>query len=252
MGSALSRTNRGQRRADDLIQGMTQAAYDEIAEWYEHTFLADQHASAGGQGADPLGIRKALDVLLSEGHGPCLDIGCGTGVFAGQVRGLGWDPVGVDLSGQMLRYAVGRLPVARADGTALPIRDASMAAAVAVMVHTDMPDYPAVVGEVARVLRPGGRFVHVGVHPCFCGGFADRGDPDAVVIRPGYGEPHWTTASWTKRGLRDKVGASHLPLPELLRTFTENGLVLDDFMEGGGPTPTVFAVRAHRLPAATS
>ncbi|MFL6125350.1 hypothetical protein [Actinophytocola sp.] len=44
-----------------------------------------------------------------------------------------------------------------------------------------MPAYPAVLREVARVLRSGGVFVHVGVHPCFRGGFADHSDPDAVV-----------------------------------------------------------------------
>jgi ubiquinone/menaquinone biosynthesis C-methylase UbiE len=46
-----------------------------------------------------------------------------------------------------------------------------------------MPAYPTVLREVARVLRPGGVFVHVGVHPCFCGGFADRSNLDAVVIQ---------------------------------------------------------------------
>ncbi|MFI5781611.1 class I SAM-dependent methyltransferase [Nocardia sp. NPDC051570] len=225
---------------------MTQAAYDGIAGWYEHTFLAGQRSSSGGRPTDPLGIGHALDELLGEGSGVCLDIGCGTGIFAEQVRGLGWEPVGVDLSGGMLRFAVSRLPVARADADALPIRDSSVAAAVAIMVHTDMPDYGSVVAEVARALRPGGSFVHVGVHPCFCGGFADRGDPDAIVIRPGYADPHWTNRSWTDQGLRDKVGAAHLPLPQLLGTFVENGLILDAFIEGGSPTPTVLAAKARK------
>jgi hypothetical protein len=112
------------------------------------------------------------------------------------------------------------------------------------MMHTDVSDYPAVLREAWRVLVPGGRFVHIGVHPCFCGGFADRTDPDAIFVRPGYLDGHWTKASWTNRGLRDKVGATHFPLPALLRSFVDAGFVLDGFREGGEPIPTVLAVRA--------
>jgi SAM-dependent methyltransferase len=216
------------------------AAYDEIADWYEHEFLAQQ---ADG---DPLGIREALAALLGAGRGPCLEIGCGTGIYAEQVRELGWSPVGVDVSAGMLRHARGRLPAARADAGRLPIGDGTLAAVIAVMVHTDMPDYPAVLREASRVLRPGGAFVHIGVHPCFCGGFADRANTDAVVIRPGYRDGHWTTQSWTDQGIRDKVGASHWPLPELLHAFLAAGLSLDRFAEGGTPTPIVFAVRARK------
>ncbi|GAB3366764.1 hypothetical protein GCM10027360_35050 [Amycolatopsis echigonensis] len=43
--------------------------------------------------------------------------------------------------------------------------------------------------------------MHVGVHPCFCGGFADRGDPAAVLVRPGYLDGHWTKESWTDQGI---------------------------------------------------
>jgi SAM-dependent methyltransferase len=117
---------------------------------------------------------------------------------------------------------------------------------IAVMVHTDMAGYPAVLHEVSRVLRPGGVFVHVGVHPCFCGGFADHTDRDAVVIRPGYLDSSWTKESWTDQGIRDKVGAEHRPLPELLHAFLDAGLTLERFAEGGAPTPVMLAVRARR------
>jgi SAM-dependent methyltransferase len=146
----------------------------------------------------------------------------------------------------MLRHARGRLALARADAQRLPIRDGAVPAAIAVMVHTDMPGYPAVLGEAARVLRPGGILVHVGVHPCFCGGFADRSDRDAVVIGPGYLDGHWTTASWSDQGVRAKVGATHRPLPELLHAFLDAGLTLERFAEGGAPTPAVLAVRARK------
>ncbi|MFG3690752.1 class I SAM-dependent methyltransferase [Micromonospora sp. NPDC047740] len=81
-------------------------------------------------------------------------------------RRLGWQPVGVDLSGGQLRYARTRLAVVRGDAARLPVADASVCAVTCVLGHTDLPAYPAVVAEAARVLAPGGRFVHLGVHPC--------------------------------------------------------------------------------------
>jgi SAM-dependent methyltransferase len=219
------------------------AAYDEIADWYEQKFLGGQWAAGD---ADPLGIEHTLRDLLGQGSGTCLEIGCGTGVRAATIRELGWTPVGVDLSAGMLRHARGRLALAHADAERLPVRDDAVPAVVAVLVHTDMPGYPAVLADVARVLRPGGVLVHVGVHPCFCGGFADRRDPDAVVVRPGYLDGHWTKASWTDRGVRDKVGAIHWALPELLHAFLAAGLTLERFAEGGAPTPTVLAIRARK------
>ncbi len=215
------------------------AVYDEIADWYEREFL-------GRGGPDPIGAHRALRDLLGPGTGVCLEIGCGTGAYAGTVRDLGRTPVGVDLSAGMLRHARDRLPTARADAARLPIGDARLDTVIAMMAHTDMPDYPSVLSEVHRVLRPGGVFVHVGVHPCFCGGFADRSDPSAVVIGPDYGDGHRTTRSWTRQGVRDKVGASHWPLPALLNAFTDAGLTLDRFAEGGTAPPTTLAVRARK------
>jgi SAM-dependent methyltransferase len=220
------------------------AAYDQIADWYEQEFLAGITAP----GADRLGIDAALDSLLGPGAGACLEIGCGIGVRAARVRDLGWTPLGIDISAAMLRHARGRLPAARADAARLPVRDRCLPAVITVMAHTDMPAYPGVLAEAARVLQPGGRLVHIGVHPCFCGGFADRSDPAAVVIRPGYLDGHWTRASWTTNGVRDKVGATHLPLPSLMHAFLDAGLTPERLAEGGEPTPVTLAIRARKHP----
>ena len=221
------------------------AAYDAIADWYENEFLSDR-SDDGLPNSDPIGIDGSLCEMLGQGFGPSLEIGCGTGTHAARMRALGWSPIGVDPSAGMLRHARTRLPIAQADGARLPIADASFPSVVSVMIHTDVSDYPAVLGEAFRVLAPGGCFVHIGVHPCFCGGFADRTDPEALVVRPGYLDGHWTKQSWTDRGLRDKVGATHTPLSTLLRWFVEAGFVLGSFEEGGQPIPTVLAVKARK------
>ncbi|MBL7261915.1 class I SAM-dependent methyltransferase [Paractinoplanes lichenicola] len=192
------------------------------------------------------GVQRQLGELLGGGSGLCLEVGCGTGVHAEQLRGLGWTPVGVDLSAGMLAYGKQKLPVVRADATRLPIRDGVVPAVVAMLVHTDMPDYPGVLREIGRVLRPGGVFVHVGVHPAFCGGFADRSDPAAVVIRPGYLDGRWTKDSWTTEGVRNRVGATHFPLPVLVQAVLDAGLTLTGCTEGGGPVPTTLGLKAIR------
>ncbi|WP_246144756.1 hypothetical protein [Actinacidiphila oryziradicis] len=77
-------------------------------------------------------------------------------------------------------------------------------------------------------------------------GSADRGDPDAVVIRPGYLDGHWTKTSRTDQGVRDKVGGTHRPLPELLHALLDAGLILERFAESGAPSPIVLAVKARK------
>jgi SAM-dependent methyltransferase len=157
-------------------------------------------------------------------------------VHAATLRALGWNPVGVDLSTGQLRHAAGRLDALAGDATALPLADGSVPAAVCALGHTDVPDYAAVVSEIARTLRPGGRFVHVGLHPCFCGAFADRSQPDRVVLGSGYELRERSFEGWSPDGVRSRVGAWHLPLAALLGAPLDAGLVLVEVVEVG-PEP---------------
>src|SRR5262249_37640996 len=99
-------------------------------------------------------------------------------------------------------------------------------------------DIRPVFGEVARVLRPGGRFVYLGVHPCFRGHFVDVSSPDCRVVWPGY----WLTGWRAKRvqppsELRTRVGARHATLSELLGAVLETGLRLVQVEEGSPREP---------------
>jgi SAM-dependent methyltransferase len=162
------------------------------------------------------------------------------------MAGLGWTPVGVDLSLGQLRHARGRLPAAAGDATRLPVRSASLPAVACVLAHTDLPDYAAVVREAARVLRPGGHFVHVGLHPCFTGAFADWSEPDRVVIGTGYAERRRAFVG-PPHGVRVRVGAWHVPLADLLDVFLRSDLRIDRVAEStANGIADVFAIRAVR------
>ncbi|MEK8109955.1 methyltransferase domain-containing protein [Micromonospora sp. M12] len=188
-----------------------------------------------------------MEDLLGAGEGLCLDICCGTGAHAAVPAGLGWTPVGVDLSGGQLRHARNRLPVTRGDAAALPFVDASLPAAMCVLSSTDLPDYPAVLREVARVLRPGGRFVHVGVHPCFVGAFADWGQHPRVVVDARYADRSRSFDSWNTSAVRVRVGAWHIPLADLVNTTVAAGLRLLRVAEAGsGGVPDLLGLLAIR------
>jgi hypothetical protein len=98
----------------------------------------------------------------------------------------------------------------------------------------------------ATALAAGGRFAHVGVHPCFCGAFVDRSDSEQLIITPGYWRRDRRFQTWSPHGVRARVGATHLPLGDLIATVTTVGLTIDSVIEAGEPTPDVLAIRAHK------
>lgn len=96
----------------------------------------------------------ADDLLpLLDVDGLVVDLCCGTGAVARRLRRA----VGLDLSMEMLQVAT--VPVARANATVLPVRDACAAAVVCQQGMQFVPDQERAFAEVRRVLVGGGRFV---------------------------------------------------------------------------------------------
>jgi ubiquinone/menaquinone biosynthesis C-methylase UbiE len=90
---------------------------------------------------------------------PLLDVGCGDGSFARLLFAAGGDITGVDPDASVLDKAAAAgayRRVLQADATRLPFDDQSFAAVLSNCVLEHIPDDRAVVGEMARVLRPGG------------------------------------------------------------------------------------------------
>ncbi|MFF4348993.1 class I SAM-dependent methyltransferase [Streptomyces sp. NPDC001530] len=227
-----------------MSAGRTTATYDEHADWY-NDFMSP---TTGGEYIQR--VHATLQDLLGPGEGTCLDVCCGTGAHAPALAGTGWTPVGVDLSGGQLLHAIRRLPVVVGDATALPFGDGSVPAVVCVLAHTDVPDYAAVLREVARVLRPGGRFVHLGVHPCFIGAFADWSEGPRVLLDERYADRSRSFDAWNPAGVRARVGAWHLPLADLLNATVAAGLQLVRTAEAGpGGVPDLFGFLAVKSPA---
>jgi SAM-dependent methyltransferase len=219
------------------------ARYDGIAEWYDREFLTSAPR--------PYRPDVALQ-LLGAASGRLLDLGCGTGAHTVGFRDAGWDVTGLDLSDDMLSHARKRgLAVVRGNATALPFEDGGFDAVVSLWTHTDVDDFAAAVSEAARVLRPGGPFVYVGLHPCFVGPhsrfFGAEGVPE---LHGGYlheGRYGTEAPGVASEGLRAKVGAVHLTLGTFLRCFIDAGLTLEHFEEiENRPYPFMIALRWRR------
>jgi SAM-dependent methyltransferase len=196
---------------------MADARYDGHADWYDATFrsLSDEAGSAGLLGR-LLGPAETDDPL-------CLDIGCGTGLHFQAVQAYGYTVLGVDLSSDQLRIAASRNPrVVHADARRLPLRDASIPAIAMTFTHTDVDDFPAALAEAARVLRPGGQLVYLGLHPAYVGAFVERVNEverRELSITAGYGDERLQRDPTGRFPMRSRVGARNLTLATLLGAF---------------------------------
>ncbi|GIG23351.1 SAM-dependent methyltransferase [Cellulomonas chitinilytica] len=122
----------------------------------------------------PEGVREADAHLLGDLAGArVLEIGAGAAQCSRWLVGQGVDVVATDVSAGMLlagrRYdeqTGARTPLVLADARALPFADASFDVAfTAFGAIPFVPDADRVHTEVARVLRPGGRWVLSVTHP---------------------------------------------------------------------------------------
>jgi SAM-dependent methyltransferase len=129
---------------------------------YDAAGIAEAYEQARVLPADTLElwrgvIRRAVPAC---GH-PVVDVGCGTGRFTRLLADLyAVTAIGVEPSRSMLgqrdRGSPGRVHFLAGSGEALPLRTGSADLVFLSMVYHHFRSVPAVLGELRRVLRPGG------------------------------------------------------------------------------------------------
>lgn len=137
----------------------TGAFFDDEAESYDA--LHDRVDPA----LNALHLRIAAAIrMLGERPGAVLDCGMGPGRLLAELERRGWSVSGVDLSPEMVALARARIPqcadrLVQGSAESLPFSSRSFDGVVATGVFEYVEDLPKAIGEVARVLRPGGVFV---------------------------------------------------------------------------------------------
>lgn len=214
--------------------------------WWDGEADAYQAAHGGFLGdADfvwcPEGLREADAHLLGEVAGrTVVEVGCGAAQCARWLVTRGAEVVGVDLSAGQLRHAAGlaartgiAVPLVRADAGRLPLRDASVDLACSAFGAVPfVADSAAVMAEVARVLRPGGRWVFSVTHPMrWC--FPDDPGPGGLTVERSY----FDRRAYTEVGSDDRPTyvEQHRTLGDRVREVVAAGLRLVDLVEPEWP-----------------
>ena len=137
---------------------MTETHFDDVAAVYDETLP--------GHVVEHYIEKRARFVLqASPPPGRVLDVGCGTGVLAARLAGLGYDVTGLDPSQGMLDVMKERAPgvdAVHGSGTEMPFADGEFDLSLSVATMHHIADRDAVrraLEEMVRVVRPGGRIL---------------------------------------------------------------------------------------------
>lgn len=220
--------------------------WDEHAQWWIDGFTA---------GADPEYEEQIIPLAVEElaGFGRVLDVGCGDGQIARALAAGGAEVTGIDPTERNLQVARerGGGPVyVRGEAADLPFRDAEFDAVVACLVFEHIDELDSAVSEVARVLRPGGRFAFFLNHPLLQtpgSGWID----DHMIDPP---EQYWRIGAYlvetesieeVEPGVR--IRFLHRPLSRYLNSLLAHGLSLGRMLEPSPPEGFLRRAPEYRL-----
>jgi len=134
-----------------------------VADGYDQ--IADTYASWSLRVDDPVKLRFAQIALDSFPEGGALiDLGCGTGEHVTALLHPHFDVVAVDVSPVSIELARERVPgpdyrVADMTALELPAGSVDVVTAFFSLIHVPRDEHAALLGRIARWLRPGGMLI---------------------------------------------------------------------------------------------
>jgi len=212
--------------SEDAGQADLAAKYDRIAEKYAAAFFDELEKKPFD--------RARLDRFAAAvaGRGRVGDVGCGPGHVGRYLAARGVDVFGLDLSPRMVELARRLnpgIPFEQGDMLALALADASLAGIVAFysLIHLDRRVVTRALGEMTRVMAPGGLML--------------------IAFHGGSGQVH--AEDWF--GEKISISATLFEPDEMRRYMEATGLAVDDVTARDPydfeyPTRRVYAAATKR------
>jgi SAM-dependent methyltransferase len=177
---------------------------------------------------------RFLELLPAPGR-LTVDVGCGEGRLARDLKALGHTVLAVDRSPTMVEHARSadpELDVRQADAAELQLEDEAADLVISFMSLMNTDDLEGAVREAARVLAPGGRYCVAITHPLnTAGAFASREDDAPFVIEGSYFEHNVQEIPTERDGLEMTFLDAHRPLEEYFRALESADLLVEALRE---------------------
>jgi ubiquinone/menaquinone biosynthesis C-methylase UbiE len=179
-----------------------------------------------------------------------VDIGCGEGRVSRDLKALGHQVIGIDVSPTLVNLAKEADPAGRylvANAAAIPLESSCADLAIAFMSPQDIDDIDTAFAEASRILIKGGRFLIAIVHPINSSGrFSTEDEDSEFVIAGSYLDEFRYSDNLTRDGLEMTFHSQHRPLERYSRALESTGFLMEAIREHPVPDGAETSLRTRR------